>query len=111
MPTHVPKNLGQGQLAASTGDLYTVPASTNALVSLISLVNIDTVSRVVNLYVKVSGQTARRVIPKDLSLGAGFLLEAGNEKAGYTLGAGDKIQGDADVASKVDFIVSGVEQT
>jgi hypothetical protein len=107
MPTHTPKNLGQGQLAAATGDLYTVPASTSALVVKVSLVNTDTVSRVVNLYVKVSGQTARRVTPKDMSLGAGFMAETTEY---YTLGAADKIQGDADVASKVDYVVSGVEQ-
>jgi len=109
MPTYTPKNLGQGQLAASIGDLYTVPASTNALVTKITLVNTDSVARAVNLYIKVSGQTARRIIPKDTSLAAGNLLETG-EKGGYTLGAGDKIQGDAAAATVVDYTVNGVEQ-
>ena len=64
------KNLADGQLAATIGDLYT-SASTDAATT-ITLVNTDSVARTVNLYHTPSGGTARRVIPKDLSLSAGY---------------------------------------
>lgn len=66
------KNLADGQLAATIGDLYT-SASTDAATT-ITLVNTDTVARTVNLYHTPSGGTARRIIPKDMSLGAGYSL-------------------------------------
>ena len=112
MPIFTPKNLAQGQLgAAAAGDLYTVPAATNAIVSLITLVNTDTVVRLVNLYIKTVAGVARRIIPVNNSMGAGALVETPSNKTAYTLGPGDKLQGDADVAAKIDFTVSGVEQT
>ncbi len=64
------KNLADGQLPATIGDLYT-SASTDAATT-ITLVNTDSVARTVNLYHTPSGGTARRVIPKDLSLSAGY---------------------------------------
>jgi len=69
-------------------------------------VNTNTTAEDVNLYVlKVAG-TARRIIPKNMSLGIGYLLEYDQE---ITLEAGDKIQGDSTTAIKTDFVISGVE--
>lgn len=102
------KNLANGQLASTEGDVYLVPAATTAIIKTITLVNTDTVARTMNLYIKKSAGTSRRIIPKDQSLGAGFLLETDQE---YTLGAGDAIRGDASAATVVDFTVSGVEET
>jgi hypothetical protein len=65
--------LADGQLASSIGDLYTAGAA-GIGVSSIVLVNTDSVARAVNLYLTPSGGTARRLIPKDLSLGIGFSL-------------------------------------
>lgn len=101
------KQLANGQLPNSTGDLYTVPAVTTALIKSITLVNTNTTTEAVNLYVLKASGTARRIIPKATSLAAGYLLVADDN---YTLGAGDKIQGDTTTASKVDFVVSGVEE-
>ena len=64
--------MANGQLASALGDLYT--ASDSVVVSSIILVNTDTVDRTINLYVLPSGGTARRFIPKDLVLKAGFSL-------------------------------------
>lgn len=64
--------LADGQLAATIGDLYT--ASATVVVTTIILVNTDTVARTVNLYLTPSGGTARRLIPKDVSLSAGYSL-------------------------------------
>lgn len=102
------KSLANGQLPSTIGDLYTAPASTQAIVETITLVNTHTSAVTCNLYVLESGGTARRFIPKDMSLGAGY---KGVEDHPITLEAGDKIQGDASVASKVDYIINGVENS
>lgn len=107
MATITIKQLANGQLANSIGDLYTVPASTQTIVKSITLVNTNTTTEVVNLYVLKAAGTARRIIPKDTTLYTKYLLVADDT---YTLGAGDKIQGDTTTASKVDFVISGVEE-
>lgn len=102
------KKLAEGQLAAATAAIYTVPASTQAIIRRIVLVNTDTSARTVNLFTDASG-TDRRECPKDLSLEAngGMVIL---DKI-ITLEAGDKIEGDASVADKVDYQIDGVEQT
>ena len=102
------KQLADGQLPAAIGDLYTVPASTQALIKTIKAVNTNTTAETVNIYLTPSGGTARRIIPKALSLGAGYLLVVDDE---LTLEAGDKIRGDTTTAAKVDYTISGVEES
>lgn len=102
------KSLADGQLPATIGDLYTVPGNTKTIIKTIKLVNTNTTAETVNLYLTPSGGTARRIIPKDLSLGIGYLLVVDDE---LTLEAGDKIQGDTTTASKVDYTISGVEES
>lgn len=107
MSTFSLKNLA-GQLPAVTGDLYTVPAATTAIIKTMTLVNTDSVARAVNLYTKISGGTARRISPVNCSLSSGYLMETDKE---YTLGAGDKVQGDAAAANVVDWTISLMEMT
>lgn len=101
------KPLAEGQLAAAKATLYTAPASTETVVLSIILVNTDTSARTVNLYANITG-TSRRLIPKNMSLGAGYRL-AMTEK--ITLQAADFIEGDASAATVVDYIISGMEKT
>lgn len=82
------KNLANGQLAAvAFTDLYT--SSGTDVAKTIVLVNTDTVTRTVNLYHKTSGATARRIIPKDTALQAGWALrlEGNNMQVIDTAGA------------------------
>lgn len=72
------KQLADGQLASGIGDIYT--ADSTDVVSAITLVNTDSAARTVNLYLTPSGGTARRIIPKDLSLGIGYSLYADGTK-------------------------------
>ena len=97
------KNLGNGTLPNVTGALYTAPSLTTAIVRSISLVNTDSSSHTVNIYVK-----GKRILDKDksLSAGASFVIDWV-----ITLGPADAITGDADAASKVDYVISGVERT
>lgn len=102
------KNLGEGQLPAAKGTLYAVPANTSAVVLSIILVNTDSVDRAVNIYYKKSGGTSRRLIPANTLAIAGRKLTI-EEK--ITMAAGDAIEGDAAVASIVDYDVNGVERS
>ena len=101
------KLLAHGTLPSTTGDLYVVPAGTKAIIKTLKMVNTDTVAREVNLYVKPAGETARRIIPVDMELGAGYM---GVEDEELTLGAGDAVQGDAGAAGVIDYTIHGVEE-
>lgn len=101
------KALGEGQLAATKGTLYTVPGSTNTIIKTITLVNTSASSVTVNLYLK-TGATSRRIIPKDMNLDAGQLAETDQE---YTLEAADLIEADASSATAVDYTINGIEET
>jgi hypothetical protein len=98
--------LANGQLANSIGDIYTSSSATT-IVKSITLVNTNTITETVNLYVLKSGGTARRIIPKNTLLGVGHSLEYDNV---ITLGSGDKLQGDTTTGSKVDYVISGASQ-
>jgi hypothetical protein len=99
------KDLGNGQLAATKGTLYTVPGATNAAARVL-VVNTDSTARTVNLYTNKTG-TSRRICPKDMSLGAGEPWETSVQ----TLEAGDLIEGEASAATVVDYVVNGFEVT
>jgi len=100
------KLLAQGQLGTTKAALYTVPASTQAIIKAITLVNTNTAAVTVNLYV-TRGTASRRIIPQNLNLGVGYLLET---DLPYTLEAGDIIEGDASVGAVVDYTIHGVEE-
>jgi len=102
------KSLADGQLGAAKAALYTVGASTQTIIKTITLVNTDTSARTVNLYICVSGGTSRRIIPKDMELGIGYMMVYDDE---LTLEAGDLIEGDASVATVIDYVINGVEET
>lgn len=104
--TFATKQLANGQLAATTGTLYTTPSSTTTIVKSIILCNTDTVARTVNVYVNAG--TRRRIAPKDLSLGAG---EAYIIDEVITLEATHLIEGAASAATVVDYTISGVQET
>lgn len=106
--TFTMKSLADGQLAVAKATLYTVPAVTSTLVLFISVTNTTTNTRNINLYVKRSGSVSRRIIPTDLKLssGANYLFDGR-----LPLSTGDLIEGDASVATSVDFTIGGVEET
>ena len=101
------KCLGNGQFSSSEGSIYLCPSATNAEIINVSMVNTHTSALTVNMYVKPSGGTSRRVIPKSLSLAAGAAF---NNDYTITLGPGDDLRADASTAAKVDYIVSGFEE-
>jgi len=102
------KSLADGQLPAAKGTLYTCPGSIEAIIKTITFVNTDASARNVNLYLKPSGSVSRRIIPKDMELGAAYSLIFDDE---LTLEAGDLIEGDASLVNVVDYTISGVEES
>jgi len=102
------KNLANGQLATTLANIYLVATATASIIKTVSIVNTNTTTETVNLYILKSAGTARRIIPKDIMLDADFLLETDGT---YTLGAGDSVQGNTTTASKVDYTISGTEET
>ena len=100
------KSLADGQLANTKGTIYTCPASTQAIIKTITLVNTNSTAEAVNLYFKASGGTSRRIIPVDNSLAASNLLIMDDE---VTLEAADILEGDTTTASKVDYVINGVQ--
>ncbi len=65
--------LADGQLADAIGDLYTSVEDGTALTAM-TITNTDSAPRTINIYLTPDGGTARRLIPKDMSLGAGYSL-------------------------------------
>lgn len=100
-------SLADGQLADSTGDLYTTPVGTQAVLSSIHLTNRHSSAITVNIWLLPSGGTARLISPVDLSIGVGYGVEILDNET--TLSTGDKIRGDGSTADKVDYVISGYE--
>ena len=99
------KSLADGQLGTSKATLYACPGGAKAIVC-VTYVNTDSSNRAVNMYMKRSGSSSRRVIPEALTL----------EANGGTcirwlrgLSAGDVIEGDASATSAVDYFIQGIE--
>lgn len=95
-------------------DLYsapTTPTTKAAIVKNIRLVNTHTASVKVNLYFmrpNANGQNRRRQISSiDMALPPGYLFIENEE---ITLEAGDRIQGKADVANVIQYVLTGVER-
>ena len=102
------KALSNGSLSDSKATLYTVPASTQTIVKSIITANTDSSARTLNIYVKTDGSNSRHIFPVDLSLDAGSIAILDNV---ITLEEGDLIEGDASVASVVDYVISGIEKS
>lgn len=64
--------LAEGQLPSADGELY--PAGAIVVVKSMVLVNTHSAAVAINLTILKSGSTARRLVPKDLSLGVGYSL-------------------------------------
>jgi hypothetical protein len=101
------KSLADGQLGTAKATLYTVPATTIAHIANIILANAHTAAVTVNLYVKRSGSSSRRIIGKDFSIGVNDRLEIPTAGSAIRLSAGDIIEGDAATGSVIDFLITG----
>lgn len=110
MPTNY-KVLGQAA-PANTNDanLYTVPASTQTVVSTISITNDTTSAATFRIYTRVNGAAASAInaLYFDAPLAANSTLLV---TSGLTLGAGDIITVRSSVADALTFQAFGSEVT
>ena len=102
------KSLEDGQLADAKATIYTTPNAKQTIVNRITLVNTNTSTETVNLYFKASGGTSRRIIPKNYTLAVDALFIMDDA---ITLEAADILEGDTTTAVKVDFVISGAENS
>ena len=100
------KKLAQGQLANSTGTLYTVPANTSALIGHIRLVNNTGASHTAKLY--HDGTTDAQAILPTLTIEAGGWAEF---SGGLVMEASDTMSGVADAATSITYTIYGMEIT
>lgn len=101
------KLLYQGQLAATVGTLYTVPAATSAIVRHISVVNNDTVSRTFVLY-RQGTAAANIITPPAMVVLPGGMQEWDGAMA---LAATETIRGTGSVATMLTVTIDGDEIT
>lgn len=108
MPTNY-KILGQlAPTDTNNADLYTVPASTQAVVSTISVANDTTTSATFRIYIRKTGAAAAAVntLYYDTPLAANSTLMI---TSGLTLGAGDIITVRSGTANAFTFQAFGSE--
>jgi hypothetical protein len=99
------KNFTDGQLPSTKTTLYQVPADT-AISARVHLTNTASSVVKVNLYVKRTGGTSRRVMPEDMELPA----QATFTSDYLELEGNDVIEGSASAAARVDYVVSGLRK-
>lgn len=100
------KVLSQGQLAIAAAPIYTVSGGTQAIVRSITLVNTDSVSHVISLF--VNGTAATNKILSNRTIAPDETIEIPTVK---TLAPSNTIQGVADLGAKVTYTISGLEIT
>jgi hypothetical protein len=103
------KVLGQAAPAdTSNANLYTVPTSTQAVVSSLAVANVSAADATFRVYIRVAGAAAAdsNALAKDVTLAANSIFSA---TQGITLGAGDIITIQSGTANALTFQVFGSE--
>ena len=100
------KKLGQGVLtgAATQDTMYTVPASTEAIVKLIVIVNTDSSNCTVEVW--HDGHADTNAILPSITIEAGGWLELDGP---FTMEAADTLQAEGSAATSLTYTVYGVE--
>ena len=114
MATVTPKSLADGVLVGiADTTIYTAPASTTAVIRSITLCNVDSVTRTVDVHIVQSGggvAAGKRIIDATSSgsLTAGQTLVLDNI---YVLETGDIVSAIASAASAISIRIDGSEVT
>jgi len=104
------KSLASGQLASSTGTLYTVPTSNRTVVKKFSISNTSGSDVTVNIYVTMDGLSPVLITPKDMTIKTGHLIDIVDTET-LILSENDLIRGVASTGSVIDYLITGVEET
>lgn len=110
-----PRVLYSGQLADTNEDtLYTAPAGGSCVLRHGTLTNVTGAAVNISLSILKAGQTAgsgQHRILYNYALPAGDTLSLLDYLGGACLGPGDFVTGAASVASAIDVVISGVENS
>ena len=104
---HVGKSLADGQLASSAGTLYTVPASSSAIIKGFILFNTGTSKQTANVYITRSGSSRRQLYQFVLLAKSSASVITDGEV--WVLSAGDLIEADTTTAATVDYTIMGAD--
>jgi hypothetical protein len=103
------KSLADGQLAASSATIYTVPAGKAATLQFLSLANTSgATTETVLVHISLVGGTSRRIAR--FSLAPNEFARAIDDTDHINLSAGDQVLGETTNASTVDYILTGSEE-
>ena len=109
--SYLGKSLADGKVPIVLGSIYTVPASTRAVLKSITFFVVNNVTAVIDVHVTRSGGTRRQLrrlsltqfqAAEYLSNGETMVLSAGDALEAFTASGG---------ATDVDFLITGAEET
>lgn len=103
-------SLADGQLPDSKASLYT-SSGVKTIIKGMFFTNTSASTVTVNVYFKASGGTSRRITPVNMEIPAYSMLEYGTDDPPITLEASDAIEGDASVATTVDYSLFGAVES
>lgn len=98
-------SLADGQVATTTGTLYTVPASTVTVIKSASFFNTNAATQTLNVYITRSGGTRRQIEQFTLSQYDTAHLLANGET--LVLSTGDVLEADTTTTTAVDYMITG----
>jgi len=105
------KSLSDGQLPSMSSPLYTCPSSTKAIIKSMRITNITGSDYSINVSVTRAGSTARLIIPKDMTLKAGYMTEVIDDEV-LVLSDGDTLNGECPSnGMAMDYTITGVEES
>lgn len=98
------KVLANGELPLVKATLYTVPALKAAFIRVL-VVNKSASFTQINIYYKKSGGSSRQMCPRNMDFPTRYKCDL--EELPFALEAGDQIEGDATLATSVDYVLYG----
>ena len=99
-------SLADGQVATTTGTLYTVPGATTAVLRSVTFFNTNATDQTINVYVTRSGGTRRQLrrFTPVVQYGSVDLLVDGEV---LILSTGDVLEADTTTTTAVDYLITG----
>lgn len=112
MPSPAQQIVETQSLGSSAELLYVSPSQTWTQILALTAVNVDSVNHVITLYIVPAGAAANTSTistpPRAILVGASY---SGQNEIGQILNPGDALWGQADVASTVNILASGLLNT
>lgn len=91
-------------LTVNEDSLFIVPPKKRARIKSISLVNLTTGTRTINIWISCSG-AKQRITPKDMRIPDGGMARDGEE---HVIEEHGFILGNADISDSVSFVITGI---